>query len=143
MEEGRYVFVSPDGAEQRSPADVNLENVRQILKKKTNPHPMMIVSLVLVVLAFIYLLYILLGKQLISGDWIGQSGDMTIKRIKHNPFTDNITVYSGGKKIASGCCSGQIVRIDTTGGKLTGMFDQGKIIWIDSGDVWSNIKYLS
>ncbi len=140
-----YNFINSDGTSYHTPAEINIENVRTFIAKKENPHPLTITIMALATLVIIYIIYILLVKSCISGEWVGQLGDQPsiTYKITHNPFTDKINIYNSGQWVADGYYVGNIIRINTTGGKLTGMLaSHDTILWIDSGDVWSNIKVL-
>jgi len=146
-----------------SPAEINMNRVSNIIYKRENPHPFIAIGLIVGMIIFMYLIYVLFIKRCISGIWFGKIGNYpdTIKyKLQHNPFTDKITICSPEHtKIADGELVGDTLWInfkdpicsrrdprscEAQEKKIAGVLvSRSQIVWINSGDVWNNVKILN
>lgn len=130
------------------PADINMNYVNNIIHKRENPNPLVSIGIVIGTIIFIYLIYIIFIKRCISGTWFGKIGeyaDIVKYKIWHNPFTDSLVVslpHQG--TVANGELIGDTIWIKFRGKKMAGVLaSSNKIIWVDSSDVWNNVKILN
>ncbi len=148
MSNYNIVSVLKNSTVEYSPADINLENVKNIIHQRENPDPFLAFGLVIGVLVVIYFIYVLFIKRNISGIWFGSFGDlpMAIKyKIIHNPFTDTLTIKIAGKEtITNGKLIGNTIYLyDSAGYEYTGVLvKRHKIIWVNSKDIWNHVKIL-
>lgn len=130
------------------PADINMEYVSNIIHQRENPHPLISIGLVVGVIIVLYLIYILFAKRCISGIWFGKLGeypDSVKYKIQHNPFTDSLRVsVPNHGLVATGKIAGDTIWIHMRGLEMVGVLvSNSQIVWVNSKDVWNNVKMLN
>ncbi len=70
--------------------------IQKHVEKESNPNPLVVISVTILILAVIWLLYILFVKISFSGDWVSADGK-NVLNFNHNKFTDNVTITSKDK----------------------------------------------
>lgn len=146
LDNSRYIIVHEDRVESH-PAEINMEYVKNMIYERENPHPLVPAIIFGCVLLFIYLIYIIFIKNRISGEWVGVIGDYPgiIKfKIKHDTFLDNIVIsVKDYGVIAKGKVIGNTIFLDINKKQVIGvLLNKNKIKWVDSGDIWQNVKTL-
>jgi hypothetical protein len=148
MSEYNIVKVMKNSTVEYSPADRNLENVKNIIYQRENPNPHLAFGLIACVVVVIYFIYVLFIKQNISGIWFGSLGEMPMVvkyKITHNPFTDTLTIKVAGKgTIQNGKLIGHTIYLySNVGAEQVGvLIEHRKIVWVNSKDVWNHVKIL-
>jgi hypothetical protein len=146
MSEYKLAKVLPDSTIEYSSADHNLQNVKNIIYEKENPNPLTITLLILIVLLFIYFVYILFIKINISGIWFGNILNLpnSIKyTISHNTFLDTLTIKWNRGKVNGKLIGRTIILYNNLKNEMAGvLINRNKIKWLDSNDIWNNVRAL-
>lgn len=128
---------------ETTPADINFNNVKNIIRKKENPHPLIITFMTLLILILIYCIYILFIKKNISGTWIPRNQKIKIK-INHNPFTDSVTINFNDTDKLIGKVYGKAIDLKTN--KMGLITDNNEILLFhhraDDDNIWVNEKNI-
>jgi hypothetical protein len=142
------VTVLNDAKVEYSPADHNLEYVRNLVHQRENPDPFVAMGLLGVIVITMYLIYIICIKRNITGIWFGSFGSLPLAikyKVNHNLFTDTLTIKMNNGNIKNGKIIGNTIYLyDGVGNELVGvLIKNNKIVWVDSKDVWNHVKVLS
>ena len=86
------VKISPIN-EKLSPADINALNVHAIILKRQNPHPILVLCLIMTIVLFLYIIYVVFILKSKSGKWYDDRNKIMYS-IHHNPITDTIHLNS-------------------------------------------------
>lgn len=146
MGDYKVVKVLHDASVEYSPAERNLDYVKNIVYQRENPNPFLTAGLVLLVFLIIYVVYVLFVKRKISGDWFGNIGDMPVAvkyHITHNPFTDSLSIKWDGGKSNGRLIGRTIVLYDGQKETVGVLVGRHKIVWVNSNDVWNHVKVLN
>jgi hypothetical protein len=107
----------------------NLINVKEIVRRSENPHPLMLVFIIIITMLVIYCIYINSIKKSITGSW---SDDAEKSHdIVHNMWKDTILV--DGKH--HGIVKGHLIIIYMKDQMRMGVWVNDRINWTD-GKVW-------
>ena len=144
----RTVKVYDDSRVEYSPVDLNLDYVKNVVYQRENPHPLTIVFLIVGILILICFIYTVFIKRNISGIWFGNSelAPSSMKyKISHNPFTDSLTVKNTSGEVVHGKLVGHTVWLfnDNAPETVGVLLSKYKIVWVNSDDVWHNVKVLN
>ncbi len=135
----QIVSMMEDGETQTIPAEeINITNVKNIIYKNDNPHPLIISALAMVLIIFIYYIYVVFIKTCFGGRWLtdGEYGGAVV--IRHNKWNNTVHVDDVG----SGIINGAAIYLRTSGSLLySGVLHNNNIYWI-GGAVWKRPIYL-
>lgn len=127
-----------DNKEFSLPIKQNNDKVYNIINQASNPHPILIMIIVIIIM-----LYIQSVKKCFNSDWYSKDADI---KICHNKWADtlSITIHQGSKKTnCMGYAVGNAIYMtvinDLEGYKFMGVFDDEKIHWLN-GDIWQKAK---
>lgn len=110
----------------------NLANVKYIVERSENPHPLIIVLIIVGSILFIYFCYIGLVKKSLTGQWTDDKNN--IFSIKHNMWEDTL-IIDGPIYPTYGVVKGNIVVIYVGKTMNMGIYLDDNIDWID-GSSW-------
>jgi hypothetical protein len=110
----------------------NLANVKHIVERSENPHPAIIVLIIVGSILIIYCIYVNIIKKSISGEWADENNNIHI--IYHDKWKDTIIVDSD----TFGIVKGNLVVIYVGKIMKMGILLNDNIDWID-GTSWYNI----
>jgi hypothetical protein len=83
---------------------VKAERERDLLQKTVysiaNPSPIIVTTIVVAVIAALYVIYVLFLKPCMSGEWVDPKGN--IWYIEHNRFSGNFDVFMNGVYVGAG-----------------------------------------
>jgi hypothetical protein len=141
------VTVHDKSTMQYSPAEANLDLVRNIIYEREHPHPGISIGLVIAIVAMMYIVHKIFIRRNISGIWFGSIDDTPSAiryEIKHNPISDSLRVTTEDGEVMVGELIGHTVWLNSNGQKKAGVLtSSNKIVWVDSKDVWNSVKILS
>jgi hypothetical protein len=146
--EYKVVKILQNASVEYSPADRNIEYVKNIIHQRENPDPFLAFGLVAGILIVMYIMYVLFIKRRISGIWFGNIGEMPLSikyKIIHNPFTDTLTIriIDSGLTLNGRLIGNTIWLYDSAGKENIGVLtENNQIIWVNSKDVWNHVKIL-
>lgn len=121
-------------SEPFDPAYINENNVRRIIEREQNPSPLLLFVFFTILLIFMYYIYVGVIKECFNGRWYSSTGDIYV--IKHNRWSDNVSV--GGIK---GYVSGGGIYLFDGNIMYTGALKNNNIYWI-GGDIWRRGVYI-
>lgn len=110
----------------------NLANVKHIVERSENPHPLTIVLIIVGSMLIIYYIYIIVIKKSLSGDWADENNN--IHTICHNKWKDTLLVDYN----IVGVVKGNLVVIYVGKTMKMGILLNDNIDWVD-GTSWYNI----
>ena len=116
--------------EDISASQMNIDNLKNILEMQENPHPLVILSIVIILIFIIYYIHVIFVKTCFNGDWHNKNGEL--KSVYHNKWNDNIVVNGGSR----GYARGNSVYILIGGKTQLGVLSGREIYWVNSDDVW-------
>jgi hypothetical protein len=111
----------------------NFLRVRETVKKSENPHPFVMLSIVIVVIMVMYCIYVNVIKPHIGGKWIDD--DDVSRTIVHNKWTD--VVYADSKY--RGVFKGNLLLMQIDDKMHMGIYINNQIRWMN-GDIWYSVK---
>jgi hypothetical protein len=112
-------------------AKKNEEFVRTMIHKNDHPHPTLLIIIIIVILLLIYYLYINVIKKNFSGEWYSAIGKLI--KIRHNPWNDYIYIDD----IYRGYSVGNAIYLDSSTSPIMGIFNNKKIYFIGTNEIWS------
>ena len=121
-------------------ADKNEHLVRRIVREAENPHPILIVFIILITLLLIYYIYVSRIKPNHSGEWFCEDYDVNIK---HNTFNDTFIAEINEIKLP-GIIIGNAIYLsdgDSSDSYAMGVYDKGKIHWTHTDLTWRRPIY--
>lgn len=110
----------------------NLSNVKYIVERSENPHPLTIVLIIVGVILILYCCYMTFVKKNLTGEWVDDEDNVYV--IKHNTWQNTIVV-SSGKGIQQGVVNGDVVIIYVDETMRIGIYTVNNIEWMD-GSSW-------
>lgn len=111
----------------------NLSNVKYIVRRSENPHPMTLIAITVIALMFICYIYKTFLKLNISGIWQGENGSRYV--IIHNKWDDSLRFDDE----FYGVMRGNLVAYYVKNKLLMGVWINDVIKWTD-GSKWMNIR---
>jgi hypothetical protein len=117
---------------QTVPAEeINITNVKNIIYKNDNPHPVAIVAIAAVLIIFMYYIYVVFIKTCFNGYWLteGEHGGDVV--IRHNKWNDSLRINGVG----SGFVKGGAIYLRVADEMHTGILYNNNIYWV-GGAVW-------
>lgn len=119
-------------------SSIKADKERALLQKKvydiSNPSPIFVTGIVIVILLIMYFIYVIFLKSCMSGEWSDHAGN--IWYISHNKFTGNFQVKINNKNRGVGKVLDNYVRY----GDLIGVWNYGNIIMFTEG--WQLTRFL-
>ena len=76
-------------------ASINLENVKNIIRKNENPNPVLVIIIAILIVVIICYVYLMVVKYSFSGRWYRGTKEgfyVDYLDINHNPISDDISV---------------------------------------------------
>ena len=110
----------------------NLANVKHIVERSENPHPSIIVLIIVGSILIIYCMYINIIKKSASGEWVDENNNIHI--INHNKWKDTLIVDYN----TFGIVKGNLIVIYIGKTMKMGILLKDTINWVD-GTSWHNI----
>jgi hypothetical protein len=110
----------------------NLENVKHIVSRSENPHPLIIVLIIIGSILLIYFCYITFMKKTLSGQWLDEKNNIFI--IKHNLWKDTL-IIDGPNNSTYGVVKGNLIVIYVDSTMKMGVCLNDNIEWVD-GSSW-------
>ena len=123
---------SQEEVKEHAMRDQNLYNIRYIVRRSENPHPMTIVIVVIISLLAMCFVYRLFIKPSVSGTWVDTKNKKHI--INHNKYTDEINVDGQ----FYGVIKGNLIVFYVDDKMKMGVWLKNEIEWTD-GDRWQCI----
>ena len=102
------------------------DRLRQYIYSNANPNPMLVAISVIGIVVVVWLLWQLLGKPSIAGEWFDSNGRMWL--ISHNKLTGTVYI-DDGEEIFDGKIQGNVFLCDGT----VGLWDERDTILFTSG----------
>lgn len=125
-----------------SPADINEDYVRRVIRREENPDPMYIVYFTVATCILMYYLYIIVIKACIGGTWYSDLDDGAFK-IHHNIWNDTVFVYISGEEVMRGHISGGAINLSSRAGiEYMGVVQGNKIYWAGSNITWQRPRRI-
>ena len=107
----------------------NLIKCQDIVRRSENPHPLVIVVIIVVSILVMYCLYVNTVKKTIGGYWMNSDDDKFI--ITHNKWKDTIVVDNK----YPGLVKGHLVVVHMDEKVQMGIWIDNTIKWMN-GDIW-------
>jgi len=82
-------------ANAKSMINTEVTKITKVIKKKSNPSPILFGVIAVCILIVFYVLYLLFVKECLSGIWYDERGARW--HIKHNTFSDDLEIYTNGE----------------------------------------------
>jgi hypothetical protein len=114
---------------QKLAEDANRFTVSEIIRRSENPHPLMLVFIIIIIMIVAYCIYVQVIKKSASGDWLDDAEKS--RNICHNMWRDTILV--DGKY--HGIVKGHLIIIYIKDKMRMGVWIKDRISWTD-GQVW-------
>ena len=122
-----------------SAEDINEESVRRIISKNDHPNPIYWMLYIVIMLILIYYIYVAMVKECVDGKWYSTSGDVVV--IKHNKWNDDLFIEMNGG-LLHGSMVGNAIYLKQDDGIALGVFNDKKIYWVGSDDIWTQPGYI-
>lgn len=110
----------------------NLARVRDLVERSENPHPSVIILIVVGSILIIYCMYICMVKKSATGEWVNE--DNNVFTIKHNKWTDNLVINTS-IGATYGVIKGNLIVIYFGRTMKMGVWLKDNIDWVD-GTSW-------
>lgn len=110
----------------------NLENVRNIVRMKQNPHPITVIVGFLVSLLLVYIFWILVCGSTPQGTWVD---NVTGKKywIDHGKLSGSINIWcKESGDVLYGKLRGYVLVLGDHGSKNIGIWSENEIFWTDT-----------
>ena len=107
----------------------NLNNVKYIVERSENPHPLTIVLIIVGVILILYFCYMTFVKKNLTGEWVDDDDNVHV--IKHNTLQDTIMIFSGDD-VQQGVVNGDVVIVYVDETMRMGIYTDNNIEWMDS-----------
>ncbi len=125
----RLIGVMKNGENQEIPIEeLNVSNVKNIIHKNDNPHPVLITVIAFVLVMLIYYIYVVFIKVNFGGKWFIEEKEQKSVIIHHNLWSDGVTIDN----IGTGYIKGGAIYVSN--GKM-GVLYNNNIYWTDK-TVW-------
>jgi hypothetical protein len=113
-----------------SPEDANEEIVRRVVNKTDNPHPIILMCVIITILIVLYYIYIILIKDNFSGEWYDGN---SLVNVAHNKWNDTILVDN----FTDGYVVGNAIYLEKGDKIHVGTLYKKSIYWLGDGSVWT------
>lgn len=131
-EDGVEIVKYMDGKVVSTPAEKNIEYIKNKLKITDHPTPATVIVIVLIVIIFMYYIYVVFIKTDFNGIWYGP--DDTSYRVYHDKYSDYAVVDGA----LNGYVRGDVLFVESGHNEyLAGVLSQNTIHWVRSDVIWT------